>query len=1062
MWIVRLALRSTYTFVVMALLIAILGGIAITRMSTDIFPEINIPVVSAIYTYNGISPQEMERRICTIAERAYTTTVNDIEHIESVSLPGVTVIKVFFQPNAKVEAGVAQITAVSQTLLRVMPAGVFPPFIVRYNASSIPILQLAVSGKSFSEGELYDFSTNFIRTQLATVQGASVLLPAGGRLRQIMVDLNPQALYAKGLSATDISNALNAQNLILPAGTARMGDREYNIRLNSSPDIVEAMNDMPVKQSNGATIYMRDVAQVHDGAAPQSNVVRQDGHRSALLPIIKSGGSTIDIVNRVKAVLPRIMSTLPPELSAKPLFDQSVFVRAAVDGVVKEAIIAAVLTGLMILLFLGSWRSTLIVCVSIPLSILTSLIVMFLLNETINVMTLGGLALAVGILVDDATVEIENIHRNLGQRKPLIQAILDGASQIAVPAFVSTLAICIVFVPVVLLTGAAKYLFTPLAMAVVFAMLASYLLSRTLVPTMVKYLLPSEMHAYQENEDGHVTGGTGIFWRLHHLFNEAFEAFRKRYEASLDWALHHRPVVIVLFFILAAGSGFLATQIGEDFFPLVDAGQFRLHVRGPAGMRIESTEDLFSQVENRIRQIVPPDQLGTILDNIGLSSIPIALAYTDSATIGTFDGEILVSLTDKRKQGDTWKYVREIREKLPSEFPNATFFFQPANIVGQILNFGLPAPIDIKVIGRNLAANYKIAKDMEQKIEKIPGAADVHVNQVLDAPEILVNVDRVRAVGMGLTQRDVANSMLISLSGSGQVAPNYWLNPVNGVNYPIAVQTPLTSIDSIAALQNTPIVGTPGLKTQLLSNVASFERASTLAVVSHYNVQPVFDVYANIQDRDLGSVANDIETIVADARKHLPRGSFIEEAGQVQTMKSSFIGLATGLILAVILVYCLMVVNFQSWLDPFIILMALPGCFSGIVWMLYITQTTISVPSLMGAIMSIGVATSNSILLVTFANERLNEGYDVLGSALAAGHTRLRPVVMTALAMIIGMLPMSLGFGEGGEQNAPLGRAVIGGLIMATVATLYFVPIVYSLMRKYEEKSHEPGAELLQ
>ncbi|HYZ84108.1 MAG TPA: efflux RND transporter permease subunit [Bryobacteraceae bacterium] len=1064
MWIVKLALRRTYTFVVMAMLIGLLGGIAAVKMPTDIFPEINIPVVSVIFTYTGISPDEMEKRIATIAERAFTTTVNDIEHIESQSLQGVSVMKVFFHPNARVEAGVAQITATSQSVLRVMPPNMFSPFVVRYNASSVPILQLAVSGAGLSEQQLYDYGTNFIRTQLATVQGASVLTPLGGKPRQIVVDLNPEAMYAKGISAADVSSALSAQNLILPAGTARLGEREYTVRLNSSPEVLDAINSMPIRQVNGATLYIRDVAHVHDGAAVQNNIVRQDGRRSAFMSILKSGGaSTLDIIDRIKATLPKILATLPENLEAKLLFDQSVFVRAAIDSVLKEALIAAILTGLMILLFLGSWRSTLIVCISIPLSILTSLTVLFLLGQTINVMTLGGLALAVGILVDDATVEIENIHRNLAERKPLIKAILDGAQQIAVPAFVSTLAICIVFVPVVLLTGTAKYLFTPLAMAVVFAMLASYLLSRTLIPTMVKYLLRSEIEAYMDDGHGHHKGGTGVIWAVHNKFNEQFERWRKGYVSMLTWCLGHRALILMAFTVFSLFSGWLALQLGYDFFPSVDAGQFRLHVRGPAGMRVESTEELFSRVEGRIRQIIPPNHLEAMLDNIGLPALPISLAYGDSATIGPSDGEILVSLKEEREHGATWQYIAELREKLPREFPEAEFFFQPADIVSQILSFGKPAPINLKVVGRNLVGNYKIAQEIERRIKRIPGAVDVHIHQVLNAPELRVDVDRVRADQLGLTQRDVASSLLISLSSQGQIAPNYWLNPQNGVSYPVAVQTPPYRVQNIEAVQNTPVTAGANRPPQLLSNVATIRRSSNFSVINHYNVQPVVDVYANVQGRDLGSVAADIDRVLADVRKKLPRGTTLMTEGQVETMRSSFIGLGTGLVLAVLLVYFLMVVNFQSWLDPFIILTALPGAFCGIIWMLYATQTTLSVPALMGAIMSIGVATANSILLVTFANERLDEGASPLEAAISAGFTRLRPVIMTALAMILGMLPMSLGLGEGGEQNAPLGRAVIGGLTLATVATLFFVPVIYSLFRR---KPHvqvaAEEAELLQ
>ncbi len=1054
MWIVRLALRRTYTFVVVALLIFILGSLAILRMPTDIFPEINIPVVSVIWSYSGISPDEMAARITTVSERAFTTTVNDIEHMESQSMQGVAVIKIFFHPSARIEEAVSEISATSETILRVFPAGTFAPSIVRYNASSVPILQMAVGGKGLSEQQLYDYSLNFIRNQLAAVQGATVLAPSGGKPRQIMVDLDPQALYGKGLSPNDVVTAVNAQSLILPAGTAKMGDREYNVRLNSSPLDVEALNDLPIRQVNGATVYVRDVAHVRDGTAVQQNIVRLNGQRSALLSVLKNGGaSTLQIISHLKGILPRVMRTLPSNLEIKQLFDQSLFVRASINGVVREATIAAVLTGLMILLFLGSWRSTLIVCISIPLSILTSLIVLYLLNETINVMTLGGLALAVGILVDDATVEIENIHRNLAQKKSLIRAILDGASQIAVPAFVSTLAICIVFVPVIFLSGAARYLFTPLAMAVVFAMLSSYLLSRTLVPTMVQYLLESELDVYRHSEGEHAIGH-GIVWRIHHGFNRQFERFRNGYGNALRWTLNSRKLVVIVFSIFVGLSGLLATQLGEDFFPQVDAGAFRLHVRTPPGTRIETTEQIFSSVESDIRQIIPQDQIDAILDNIGLPPLSYTLAYTDSATLGASDGEILVSLKEGHDKPTSY-YKRLLRERLPKEFAGCVFFFQSADIVNQILNFGLAAPVDVQVVGRNPVENYKIALDLERQISEVEGTADVHLHQVVNVPELRLNVDRTKAGQFGLTQRDVANSLLISLSSSTQVAPNYWLNPANGVNYPLIIQTPQQRINSIETLQRTPIAApdsSTGSNAQLLSNLASVGRGNTLQNVNHYNVQPVFDIEANVQDRDLGGVAKDIRKIISTVK--LPRGSFIDVRGQVETMRSSFIGLAAGMIMAVLLVYFLMVVNFQGWLDPFIILMALPGCFAGIVWMLFVTQTTLSVPSLMGAIMSVGVATANSILLVTFANEQREEGKNAMDAAYSAGLTRLRPVIMTALAMIIGMLPMSLGLGEGGEQNAPLGRAVIGGLALATFATLFFVPVMYSYLRSH---THEPN-----
>ncbi|WP_392533072.1 efflux RND transporter permease subunit [Nostoc sp. C117] len=1056
MWIVRLALRRPYTFVIGAILIMVLGVVTITQMATDIFPEINIPVVSVIWSYNGVAPEEMEQRIVTVSERAFTTTVNDIEHIESQSLSGVSVIKVFFQPGAKIEAAVAQVTSITQTILRVLPPGITPPLIIRYNASSVPILQMSVSSKSLSEQELYDNGNNFLRTQLATVQGASVPLPYGGKPRQIMVDIDPQALFAKGLSATDVTAAISAQNLILPAGSAKLGDREYSVRLNSSPQAIEALNNLPIKQINGTTIYIRDVAQVHDGFAVQTNIVRRNGRRSSLLTVLKNGGaSTLDVVARIKQTLPGIQATLPKELDLDLLFDQSLFVKASIQGVLTEGLIAACLTAAMILLFLGSWRSTLVVAISIPLSILCSIIVLRLVGQTLNIMTLGGLALAVGILVDDATVEIENIHRNLGQGKPIEQAILDGAQQIAVPAFVSTLAICIVFVPVVFLTGVAQSLFIPLGMAVVFAMLASYLLSRTIVPMLANFLLRSEVHLYtaheEDNHNGHLSSQVvkkDIFWLIHERFNRQFENFRQNYRNTLAWTLSHRRSAFVIFGAFWVSALVLLPFIGQDFFPQVDAGQFRLHVRAPAGTRVEETERIFTQVEDVIRQTIPKQELEIILDNIGLPVGGINLAFSDSATIGAGDGEILVALKEG-KHHPTWQYVKELRQKLTAQFPQLNFFFQPADIVTQILNFGLPAPVDVQVIGpaRNRKANYKIAKQIKTKIAQIPGAVDVHLHQVLDAPELRINVDRSQAQRIGLTQRDVANNLLTSLSSSGQTSPNYWLDPVKGVSYLIAVQVPQYKLNSLAKLENTPIAGNSN-SPQLLSNLAVVQRGTAASVVNHYNVQPVFDIYANVQGRDLGGVAGDLYKIVAEFQHKLPRGSSIIVRGQVETMNKSFLGLEVGLIFAIGLVYCLMVVNFQSWLDPFIIMMALPNALAGIVWILFVTNTTFSVPSLMGAIMSIGVATANSILLVTFANEQRLMGEKAVPAALAAGYTRLRPVLMTAGAMIIGMLPMSLGLGEGGEQNAPLGRAVIGGLLAATSATLIFVPVMYSILRR--------------
>ncbi|HWB87392.1 MAG TPA: efflux RND transporter permease subunit [Bryobacteraceae bacterium] len=1050
MWIVRLALRRPYTFVIMALLIVILGGLAIVRMPTDIFPEINIPVASVIWLYGGISPEEMAEIITIRSERGFTISVNDIEHTESESLPGIGVIKVFFHPKAKIEAAVAQLTASSQSVLHSLPTGTTPPSILRYNASSVPILQLSISSDTLTEQQLYDYGYNFIRTQMANVQGASFPLPYGGRPREISVDLKPEALYAQGLSANDVVSAINSQSLVLPSGTVKIGSHEYPVRLNSAPEMAAAFNRLPIRQVHGTTIYVGDVAHVRDGYAVQTNIVRHNGARAALLTVLKNGGSsTLEIVRQLKQMLPRIRSTLPPSLNLRLMFDQSIFVKAAIAGVLREATIAALLTGLMILLFLGSWRSTIIVCISIPLSVLTSLAILNLLGETINVMTLGGLALAVGILVDDATVEIENIHRNLGQGKPIVRAILDGAMQIATPAFVSTLCICIVFVPVIFLTGAARYLFTPLALAVVLAMMASYLLSRTLVPTMVRYLLAGEARRYHGEAGLLEESGRGWFMQFHHAFQTCFACLREGYRNLLASALAHRRLVGVGFFLLCASCGALWPFLGEDFFPQVDAGQIRLHVRAPAGTRIEETEHYFAEVEQVIRQTIPSAELSDLLDNIGLPYSGLNIAMSDTSTIGPFDGEIMVSLRPG-KHAPTWNYVRELRIRLNRQFPQLSFFFQPADIVGQILSFGLPAPIDVQVAGplSNFQQNYALAQQIEHRLATIPGAVDVHLQQIMNAPEFRFQVDRTRAGQLGLTQRDVANSLLISLASSTQISPNYWIDPRNSVDYPIAVQTPQYRVDSTANLLRTPVHAESMPDSQLLGNVGRLERDTTASVVNHYNVQPLYDVYANVQDRDLGGVASDIDRVLAEFTPKLPKGSFFETRGQVQTMRSSFVGLGIGLLFAVVLVYFVMVVNFQSWLDPFIILMALPGALAGIALMLFVTGTTINVPSLMGAIMSMGVATANSILLVNFANDLRETGADAVSAALEAGYTRLRPVLMTALAMIVGMLPMALGLGEGGEQNAPLGRAVIGGLILATLATLVFVPVVYSVLRR--------------
>jgi multidrug efflux pump subunit AcrB len=1079
MWIVRLALRRTYTFVVMAVLIAVLGVVSISRMSTDIFPNIDIPVVSVVWQYTGMPADEIESRVILINERVLTASVNDIEHIESQSIDGVGVIRIYFQPGANVPEAETQVTATCQTLLKIMPPGITPPYIVRYSATSVPILQIAVSSGTLTEQQIFDYAQNFIIQQLGTVQGARVPQPWGGKQRQVMVDLDLDALYARGLSPNDIMTAINNQNLIIPAGTAKMGATEYNVKLNSSPDVIKAFNEIPVKTVNGIPVYIKDVAHVRDGYAVQTNVVRRDGRRAVLMTILKGeGASTLDVVRRVRAALPAIQAQLPPELKMEPLFDQSVFVRAAVKGVLKEGAIAAGLTALMILLFLGSWRSTLIVAISIPLSILASIIVLWALGYSLNTMTLGGMALAVGILVDDATVEIENVHRNMAMKKPLRRAILDGAAQIAVPAFVSTLSICIVFVPVVFLTGPAAYLFVPLALAVVFAMLASYFLSRTLVPTMVLYLLPAEVE--DEGHKGHEGHERKTIFRVfrvfrglssfHDAFNRGFEGLRRAYQGLLGRALDHRFATIFVLLGFALGSLLLFPQIGQDFFPSVDAGQIRLHVRAPAGTRVEDTERVFGQVEDAIREVVPDSERSMILDNMGLTQSFTIMAYVDNGTVSDADGEILVSL--KPEHRPTADYVARLRRELPRRFPQCTFFFEPADITNQVLNFGLPAPIDVQVVGVNREGNLAVAQKLRKEIAKVPGVADVHLHQMTDRPDLRLNVDRILASEVGLTQQDVSGSVLVSLSSTAQLSPNFWVNPDNRVNYRVAVQTPEYRIHSVDTLLNTPIIQgqTPAAGTsrtnlqsvphqtitgerqlvppQLLGNLVDLRRTFSPANVNHYNVQPVCDIFTNVQGRDLAAVAADVRKAVDAVRADLPRGSSIVVRGQVETMNSSFTGLVTGLGFAVLLVYFLMVVNFQSWLDPFIILTALPSALAGILWMLYATQTTVSVPTLMGAIMCVGVATSNSILLVTFANDQRRAGHDAQSAALSAGTTRLRPVLMTALAMIIGMLPMSLGFGEGGEQNAPLGRAVIGGLLVATVFTPFFVPVMYSLLRR--------------
>ncbi len=1037
MWIVALALRRPYTFIVMALLILIVSPIVILRTPTDIFPDINIPVISIVWNYNGLAPEDMSNRIVSVTERALTTLVNDIDHIESQSLNGIAVVKVFFRPNANIPTALAQVIAISQTQLKQLPPGTTPPLIIQYSASSVPIVQIGLSSKTLAEQQLFDYATNFIRTQLITIPGVAIPWPYGGKQRQIQVDINTPALQAKHLAPVDVVNAISAQNLILPMGTAKLGALEYQVQMNASPKTVAELNDLPIKTVDGTTIYIHDVAHVRDGFSPQTNIVRQNGTRGTLITVLKNGGaSTIDIVNNIKAMLPQIATTLPEELKMNLLFDQSLFVRAAISGVIREALTAACLTAAMILLFLGNWRSTLIIAISIPLSILVSVICMSALGETFNIMTLGGLALAVGILVDDATVEIENIERNLGMKKELKHAILDGAQQIAVPALVSTLSICIVFVPMFFLTGVARYLFVPLAEAVVFAMLASYLLSRTLIPTLVMYLLRG--HELDTHKPP-----TNFLGRFQKGFERKFEDLRQGYKGVLEGAMGHRRLFVTCFLGFCVLSSGLVFFLGRDFFPQVDAGEMRLHVRARPGLRIEETARLVDLVEQEIRREVPDRDLGAVLDNIGLPYSGINTSYSNSGTIGTSDAEILVNLKEGHRP--TEEYIHKLRHNLSRAFPGVEFFFQPADIVSQILNFGLPAPVDVQLIGNNYGQDYQIAQEISNDMRRVPGAVDVHVQQLLNNPALQLDVDRVRAQQVGLTERDVATNMLVSLSGSFQTSPTFWLNPHNGVSYNIAVMTPQYRVDTLQSLMNTPISGPTSDQSQILANLATVNPITTPAVVNHYNIVPVVDVYASVDGRDLGGVADDTQKIVDSFRSKLPRGTQMVIRGQVQTMKSSFLGLSVGLVMSIVLVYLLIVINFQSWLDPFIIITALPGALAGIIWMLFLTHTTLSVPALTGAVMCMGVATANSILMISFARERMDEGLHPIQAALEAGYTRMRPVIMTALAMIIGMLPMALGLGEGGEQNAPLGRAVIGGLLFATVATLFFVPVVFSI-----------------
>ncbi len=1042
----------------MSALIAVLGLLSIASMPMDIFPAINIPLVSVIWSYGGLSPEEMQERITTIVERSLTTTVSNIEHLESRSVRGNTLIKLFFQPGADVNGALAQVTANCQTLIRPLPPGITPPLILQYNAADVAVIMLSLGSDRLSQQEISDLGNNFIRTQLVTVEGAAVPVPYGGKSRVVQVDLDPDALYARGLSPSDVDTAIAQGNIIRSPGTVKMGPIEYDVGLNSSPAVLDQLNNIPVRYANGGTVYLRDVAYVHDGFTPQTNLVRRDGKHSVLLPVLTSGSaSTLSVVNGVKELLPRIRAGLPPSLNIDYLFDQSLFVRASIAGVLREGLIAASLTALMILSFLHSWRSTLIVATSIPLSVLASVAVLHALGQTLNTMTLGGMALAVGILVDDATVEIENNHRHMEMGTPLRQAILDGAAEVATPALVSTLSICIVFVPVFLISGVGGYLFSPLAMAVVFAMLTSYLLSRTLVPTMFLYLIAAEAREYgTHGTDASAATRRSFMRRMSDQFEAGFHRMTNAYEGALDWILEHRHVAMLAFLGFAVASLGLYPFIGRDFFPPVDAGQLRLHVRCPPGTRIEQSEIYFQQVEDYIRQVIPASELSVINDNIGLPN-NINLALGDNVSAGPSDGEILVALNETHQP--TAGYLARLREELPQRFPELEFFSQPADIVSQILNFGLPEPIDIQVSGpiQQSDANYAVAQQIAQELRRVPGAVDVHIGQIPAAPRLMIDADRVRAQQVGLTETNMADSVSLSLTGSGVASLNFWLNYANGVSYQLIARTPQRRVQSMDDLGRTPIAGGKGAP-QLLRNVATVSRTTTPLSLNHYNVQPVFDVLANVQGTDLGSISDAVDQIVANHHTTMSKASIISVRGQVQSMRQSFNQMALGIVFAVVLVYFLMTVNFQSWLSPFIIMLALPGALAGIVWALFVTRTTLSVPALMGCIMAIGVATSNSVLMVTFANEQRAPaagGHDARTAALIASRTRLRPVLMTALAMLIGMLPMSLGLGEGGEQNAPLGRAVIGGLIVATFFTLFFVPTAYSVLHRRAPKDFD-------
>ncbi len=1038
MWIVRLALRRPYTFVVLSLMLFLLAPVVILRTPIDIFPNVDIPVVSVIWQYNGLSAEEMAQRIVYVSERTLTTVVNDIEHVESQSMNGIGVIKVFLQPGATLDTAIAQCAAVSQTVIKSMPPGTTPPLIVSYNASTVPILQLSLSGQGLSEQELNDLAQNFVRPLLVTVPGTAIPSAYGGKQRQVMVDLIPDQLLEKGLTPNDVVNAVDNQNLILPGGTSKIGPLEYDVEINGSPKDAVELNNMPIKTQNGATIYIRDVAHVRDAYSPQTNIVRANDLRGSLMSIYKHGNvSTLNVVSGIRRLLPSILTTLPPELRIKLIGDQSIFVRASISSVVREAVIAACLTAFMILVFLGSWRSTIIIAFSIPLSILCSIFALSALSETINIMTLGGLALAVGILVDDATVEIENINRNLEMGKEVEQAILDGAAQIAVPAFVSTLSICIVFVPMFFLTGVARYLFVPLAEAVSFAMLASYFLSRTIVPTMAKYLLKG--HAPHEHSSWN------LFSTFQAGFESRFEKVRSVYHRALKTCVKNRLGFALVFILFCVASLGLIPWLGQDFFPSIDSGQMILHVRAHTGTRIEETAKLFDLVENRIRQIIPPSELENVLDNIGLPYSSLNTSYSNNGTIGPGDGDIFISLNENhRPSGD---YIAEIRRQMPEAFPGTLFYFLPADLVSQVLNFGLPAPIDIQVIGRNLEANSQFAKNLLRQVRNVPGAVDLRIQQPDNQPKLFVNLDRTKAQTIGFNSRDIAGDVLVALSGSFQTAASFWLSR-SGVSYNVVTQAQQHDMESLSELKNIP-VGSVGGAQELLADVATIQRGSGMASVSHYNIAPVIDVYGAVQGSDLGTVSREIEKLIDQNRKSLVRGSSVLMRGQTQTMQTSFIGLLGGLAFSIVLVYMLIVINFQSWLDPLIIISALPAAFAGIVWFLFLTHTTISVPALTGAIMCMGVATANSILLVSFAKEQLPNSEWSGDAAILAGFVRFRPVLMTALAMMIGMLPMALGIGEGSEQNAPLGRAVIGGLLFATVATLFFVPSLFTMLHRH-------------